>query len=108
MSVGRLLAFAGTAFLASLFLVALQTWVALQRTDVATPIVTGFLATVSALAVSGFDASLTRFHPWAYPSQLVGSWVSGEVELVWVAVGVAGGGLFALVAGRSFVTRDVL
>ena len=106
--VGRLLAFAGTVFLASLFLVALHTWVALQRTDVATPIATGFVATASMIALSGLDASLTPYHPWAYPSELVGSWVSGEVQLVWVAVGVAGGVLFAWVAGRSFVARDVL
>ena len=104
----RLLAFAGVAFLASLFLVALQTWVALQHTDIATPIATGFLATASMLALSGFDASLTAYHPWAYPSQLVGSWVAGEVEWVWMTVGVAGGGLFAFVAGRGFVSRDVL
>ena len=105
---GRLLGFAGAVFLASLFLVALHTWLALQRTDVAMPIAAGFLATVSVLALAGFDASLTRFHPWAYPSQLVGSWVSGEVEMVWAAVGVAGGGLFAWLAGRSFVSQDVL
>lgn len=105
---GRLLALAGTAFLASLFLVALHTWLALQRADVATPIATGFLATASVLALSGLDAGLTPYHPWAYPSELVGSWVSGEVELVWAAVGVAGGCLFAWVAGHGFVTRDVL
>lgn len=104
----RLLAFAGAAFLASLFLVAIHTWLAMIRSDAATPIAAGFLATVSVLALSGLDASLTRFHPWAYPSQLIGSWVSGEVEPVWAAVGVLGGAVFTWVAGRSFVSRDVL
>lgn len=103
----RLLAMAGGTFLASLFLMAFQTWVALHRDDVATPIVVGFLATVSALALSGFDADLTRFHPWAYPSQLVGSWVSGKLEPVWAVVGMVGAGLFTWVAGLSFVSRDV-
>lgn len=105
---GRLLAFASTAFLASLFLVALQTWLALDRADLATPISIGFLATVSMLALAGLDADLTRFHPWAYPSQVIGSWVAGEVEWVWSLAGLLGGVLFAWVAGRAFVGRDVL
>ena len=106
--VDRLLGLAAAAGSASLFLVALHTWLALQRSDVATPIATGFLATASMLALSGLDAGLTPYHPWAYPAELVGSWVEGEVEWVWAWIGAAGGGSFAWVAGHSFVHRDVL
>lgn len=106
--VERLLSFAAGAFLASLFLVAIQTWLALARRDLVTPIAAGFLATVSALALGGFDASLVAYHPWAYPSELVGALVAGEPASVWLLAGVVGGGLFTVVAGWSFVRRDVL
>ncbi len=104
----RFLAFAGGGFLASLFLVAIHTWLALDRRDLVTPIATGFLATVSALALAGLDADLVVYHPWAYASEVVGALVSGEAAWPWMAAGAVGGALFAVVAGWSFVRRDVL
>ena len=104
----RLLIFTAGGFVASCFLVAIQTWLALERGDLVTPIAVGFLATVSALALRGFDASLVVYHPWAYPAELVGALVAGEPVGAWALAGVVGGGLFAGVAGWSFVRRDVL
>ncbi len=97
-----------TAFLASLFLVALHTWLAHLRTDLATPIAVGFLATISVLALAGFDADLVPYLPWAYPSELVRAATTGAWEPSWAVAGTVGGVLFALVAGLSFVRRDVL
>ncbi|MEM8964169.1 MAG: ABC transporter permease [Acidobacteriota bacterium] len=92
--------------LASGFLIAIHTWVALVRSDLMTPIALGFVATISVVALGAFDADLVVFHPWAYPTQWVKS-LDGTIELVWPLVGAATGALLAMVAGWSFVARDV-
>lgn len=105
---GDLTLFAVGGSLTTFFLVAVHTWVALERTDVALPMAVGFLATLSVLVLHNVDATLVVYHPWAWPSLWVSSVVDGTPEPAWAVVGWIGGASFAAVVGWRFVRRDVL
>ncbi len=103
-----LIRLAVVAALASSFMVAIQTWVALLRKDVAAPIGVAVLATASMLALDAFDANLGAYHPWSYPGEAIRAVLADVDDPGWWIAGGITGILFAVVAGWSLGRRDVL
>ena len=94
--------------LASGFVTALQTWIALLRQDVAAPIGLAVLATGSVIALRAFDATLVPYHPWSYPGELIRGLLAEGADPAWWVAGLLAGLAFAAVSGWSFTRRDVL
>ena len=95
------------AALASLFLVSLLWWIALERSRLVGPIGFTLLALVVLVALRSLGSDLEVFHPFSYPSLAVEAWQRGEPSWFWKLAGSGGGLAFSLVAGAGFVRRDV-
>ncbi|MCH9650249.1 MAG: ABC transporter permease [Deltaproteobacteria bacterium] len=100
---------AGLSYLASLFLVSVQAWVALRSRDLVTPLAFGFLAALSLLLLRSVGPEWEVYHPGSYAALAGTGWLleSHFIQACsWAGLGLVGAATFAVISSRSFVRRD--
>ncbi len=109
LSLGDFYLHAGLSYLAGLFFVTIQTWVALRSKDLTTPLAFGFLAALSLLLLRSVGPEWEVYHPGSYAALAGSGWLL-ESRLLqacsWAGLGLLGAATFAAVSSKSFVRRD--